>query len=183
MRRQRILERVGWRFWRCFASSFYRDREGVVADLIATLTRMGIQPVQSSEGDKDLAARKWVDHRVMPQDSRTNGSATPPQKAVPLTIGDVDRGLCIGDRVTISYLDTGKRLSFELTAEQNDLEKGKVSIGSPPGQALAGREENEEVEMVLDDGARRRLLIESVERKPPENAGPPTQASTVGPPV
>ena len=29
MRRQRVLERVGWRFWRCFASSFYRDPDGI----------------------------------------------------------------------------------------------------------------------------------------------------------
>jgi very-short-patch-repair endonuclease len=52
MRRQRVLERVGWRFWRCFASSFYRDPDGVLNDLIEMLTRMGIQPI-----GKDEAAR------------------------------------------------------------------------------------------------------------------------------
>src|SRR5262249_42989386 len=45
MRRQRVLERIGWRFWRCFASSFYRDTEGVMRDLLDTLTRMGIEPL------------------------------------------------------------------------------------------------------------------------------------------
>lgn len=44
MRRQRILERAGWRFWRCFASTFVLHKEDVVRDLIDTLTAHGIQP-------------------------------------------------------------------------------------------------------------------------------------------
>ncbi len=49
MRRQRVLERVGWRFWRCFASSFYRDPDGTLNDLVEMLTRMGIQPMGKIE--------------------------------------------------------------------------------------------------------------------------------------
>ena len=44
MRRQRILERVGWRFWRCWASSFTLDPDGCMDDLFATLERHGIEP-------------------------------------------------------------------------------------------------------------------------------------------
>jgi very-short-patch-repair endonuclease len=44
MRRQRILERAGWRFWRCFASIFILHREDVVRDLIETLNALGIEP-------------------------------------------------------------------------------------------------------------------------------------------
>ena len=55
MRRQRILERVGWRFWRCFASSFYRDPDGVMADLVDTLTREGIEPVAGEAGRSAVA--------------------------------------------------------------------------------------------------------------------------------
>ena len=47
MRRQRILERVGWRFWRCWASSFALDPDGCMADLFATLNRMGVEPDSS----------------------------------------------------------------------------------------------------------------------------------------
>ena len=50
MNRQRVLERVGWRFWRCFASSFYRDTEAVVQDLLDALSRMGIEPVRRDGG-------------------------------------------------------------------------------------------------------------------------------------
>ncbi|NNB56214.1 AAA domain-containing protein [Pseudomonas fragi] len=49
MRRQRILERAGWRFWRCFASAFTLDRQQIIADLLATLTAMNIEPA-SGEG-------------------------------------------------------------------------------------------------------------------------------------
>jgi hypothetical protein len=44
MTRQRVLERAGWTFWRCFASSFVLRQELVVSDLFATLSKMGIEP-------------------------------------------------------------------------------------------------------------------------------------------
>jgi very-short-patch-repair endonuclease len=44
MRRQRILERAGWRFWRCFASTFVLHKEDVVRELIETLAAHGVQP-------------------------------------------------------------------------------------------------------------------------------------------
>src|SRR5439155_21466230 len=51
MRRQRVLERIGWRFWRCFASSFYRDPDGGLNHLIETLTRMEILPMDNDKAD------------------------------------------------------------------------------------------------------------------------------------
>lgn len=45
MNRQRILERAGWIFWRCFASTFTLNRDNVVADLLKTLNEMGIEPI------------------------------------------------------------------------------------------------------------------------------------------
>jgi very-short-patch-repair endonuclease len=45
VRRQRVLERVGWSFWRCFASTFVRRREAVLEDLAAALAARGIQPI------------------------------------------------------------------------------------------------------------------------------------------
>lgn len=43
-KRQRVLERAGWKFWRCWGSSFYRDPTGCIEDLIQTLEEMGIEP-------------------------------------------------------------------------------------------------------------------------------------------
>jgi len=47
LRRQRILERVGWKFWRCWASSFYLYRDEVLADLslIAYEANQGVRHV------------------------------------------------------------------------------------------------------------------------------------------
>ena len=63
MRRQRVLERVGWRFWRCFASSFYRDPDGVMNELFEMLTRMGIEPVGKNETSRPK--RRFTEHRTV----------------------------------------------------------------------------------------------------------------------
>lgn len=54
MNRQRILERVGWQFWRCFASNFVRNRKEVVADLIASLAERGIEPIGSDAAPRSI---------------------------------------------------------------------------------------------------------------------------------
>lgn len=60
MQRQRILERAGWVFWRCFASAFVRRRKEVLADLIMTLTERGIEPL----GVENAPRSVHVEHRV-----------------------------------------------------------------------------------------------------------------------
>ena len=45
VRRQRVLERAGWEFWRCFASSWVRAPDAVLGELLARLEAMGIEPV------------------------------------------------------------------------------------------------------------------------------------------
>ena len=56
MKRQRVLERAGWTFWHCFASSFTRRRQEVLADLIATLQGLGIEPLGAESVDSTV----WV---------------------------------------------------------------------------------------------------------------------------
>jgi very-short-patch-repair endonuclease len=70
MARQRVLERAGWTFWRCFASSFVRRRTEVLDDLMRTLHDQGIQPLGSETVDNTVwAVRKEVDPYAQPQDS------------------------------------------------------------------------------------------------------------------
>lgn len=59
MARQRVLERAGWTFWRCFASSFVRRREEVLSDLLQTLEKLGIEPVGSETVDSTV----WVEYK------------------------------------------------------------------------------------------------------------------------
>lgn len=50
MRRQRVLERAGWVFFRCFASSFAKDRSAVMASLEAFLSASGVEPSHGQSG-------------------------------------------------------------------------------------------------------------------------------------
>lgn len=56
MARQRVLERAGWTFWRCFASSFVRRRDAVLGDLMQTLEHLGIEPL----GAESIDNTAWV---------------------------------------------------------------------------------------------------------------------------
>ena len=45
MGRQRVLERAGWTFWRCFASTWSMRKDEVIKELVDRLTAMGIEPI------------------------------------------------------------------------------------------------------------------------------------------
>ena len=51
MARQRLLERAGWKFWRCWGSSFALDKEGCLKELIEALANEGIEPIGETEVD------------------------------------------------------------------------------------------------------------------------------------
>src|SRR5205814_3111448 len=57
--RQRVLERAGWTFWRCFASTWTLRKDEVVGELIDRLNSMGIEPL----GALDRASA-FVEKRV-----------------------------------------------------------------------------------------------------------------------
>lgn len=49
MARQRVLERAGWTFWRCFASTWKMSRQGCIDDLLETLNALGIERLGAVE--------------------------------------------------------------------------------------------------------------------------------------
>lgn len=61
--RQRVLERAGWIFWRCFASTWTLRRAEMIEELIEQLTLLGISPLGASE-----AAPRFVEKRVWKRD-------------------------------------------------------------------------------------------------------------------
>jgi len=69
LHRQRVLERAGWTFWRCWGSSFIRDPEACMADLFQTLERLEIEPL----GAVDLDLNEIVEYREV--------TAFPPSEA------------------------------------------------------------------------------------------------------
>lgn len=63
MQRQRVLERAGWVFWRCFASVFIRRRKEVLAELLHAMAERGIEPV----GSEGAARSVHTEFRVVNQ--------------------------------------------------------------------------------------------------------------------
>jgi very-short-patch-repair endonuclease len=164
MRRQRVLERVGWRFWRCFASSFYRDADRATTDLFETLSRLGIEPLP--EGGSASPKGRFTDHRVVtetrsgPPGMPSAGKPTPSKE--PETHDGARDGIAVDDKFVIIFGDDKRRISLRLTEATQDLEKGLLSSVSALGKAVRGAEEGDEIEFQQDDGRHRRALIESV---------------------
>jgi very-short-patch-repair endonuclease len=60
MNRQRVLERAGWTFWRCFASTWSLRKEEVFGELVERMTAMGIEPIGSMDRLPSLVEkRSW----------------------------------------------------------------------------------------------------------------------------
>lgn len=57
IRRQRVLERMGWVFWRCFATRFVMERDAVLAELESVLLANGIRPGRESAADEAVLTR------------------------------------------------------------------------------------------------------------------------------
>ncbi len=69
-KRQQILERVGWKFWRCWGSSFVLDPDGCMLDLANKLAGMGIEP----SADKEHGEKIYTEHRVVLRESQAQAN-------------------------------------------------------------------------------------------------------------
>jgi very-short-patch-repair endonuclease len=74
MNRQRILERAGWVFWRCFASTWTLRKNEVVYELCERLNMMGIEPLGALEHTSTMVEKRvW---RIPVEDSVAVNSGT-----------------------------------------------------------------------------------------------------------
>lgn len=60
MHRQRILERAGWMFWRCFASTWIRRKNEIIEDLVRSLNEHGVNPVGSEYAPKSIHTEQRI---------------------------------------------------------------------------------------------------------------------------
>lgn len=163
MRRQRILERVGWRFWRCWASSFALDPDACLGDLFATLHRLGIEPI-----GQDGALTVHTLHKTAPPAGAPSDGLDPAE--VPKADAEAGDGAAapgggirIGDRLIVRYLDDNKSAAFTLSRDRDDPSNGVLGAASPLGRELLGLAEEDEVEFETA-GQVRRVLIVKTER-------------------
>ena len=58
MNRQRVLERAGWVFWRCFASTWSLRKDDVLQELLERLIALGIEPMGAIEHAPNLVEKR-----------------------------------------------------------------------------------------------------------------------------
>ena len=83
MQRQRVLERAGWVFWRCFASAFIRRRKDMLDDLVKTLTERGIEPIGAEGAPRSV----HTERRIVPSGSE----ATHEGNTMPIEVSASDQ--------------------------------------------------------------------------------------------
>jgi transcription elongation GreA/GreB family factor/very-short-patch-repair endonuclease len=155
MLRQRAMERMGWRFWRCWASSFFRDPGGCMADLIGTLTSMRIEPMPR-EARKNI----YTEHRTVeatePRTPDTEPTSTPTEPVIE-----------IGDSVMVSYDDPpGHQAVIVVAAEQHDPDMGIFRSSSPTGTSILGKTVDDEVTISVGDRSRSATIL-AIDKKGP----------------
>jgi very-short-patch-repair endonuclease len=151
MRRQRILERVGWTFWRCFGSDYTINTDDVLADLLTTLERMEIRPIGGQ-----TEPYRYTEHRVVGEPieglSVTDANQTGLGEGVQIAVGD---------RVVIKFVDRDDQrpLSYAIGEGQSDEQNGYLGINSELARALSRAEPDEEVTVELEGQERRFVFM------------------------
>lgn len=104
---------------------------------------------QSPDFKRTLARRQWVDGRIMELQQILAsaevlvGSNLPPDR------------VRFNARVSLRNLDTGEEVRYRLVGPlEADPVNGRLSVGSPLGQALLGRAPGEQVELDTPAGRR-----------------------------
>ena len=75
--RQRVLERAGWTFWRCFASTWILRKDEVFAELLERLTALGIEPIGAIDRAPGL-----VEKRTWQPPAAVATAVTPPMQQI-----------------------------------------------------------------------------------------------------
>jgi very-short-patch-repair endonuclease len=167
MRRQRILERVGWSFWRCFGSNYQIDQQGVMDDLIQTLDRMQIKPI-----GLEPVSQSYSEHRVISPVAEPSVEmwAAHAEGAISVAAlraeldpasndAEPDYRLVPGDRVVIRYLDVEPSRPEFLTVSDitDDPINGYLLLSSPLGLALSQGSPGDELS--FQDGEKERGIL------------------------
>ncbi|SDE14820.1 DUF4011 domain-containing protein [Limimaricola pyoseonensis] len=166
--RQEVLEGLGWRFHRIWSTDWFNDprtqverlKEAIDAALVAA-KESGFTTQPRIEAVKAL-------QDVVEEPEETPMPVAPPVSAAAPRghsrarqsnlfdgsddllggVVEADPGtIMAGSKVKVEILsEQGRKLSFQLVEEENDIDNGKVGIHTPLGQALIDAQEGDEVE-------------------------------------
>lgn len=176
--RQRVMERVGWRFWRCWGSSFRLDPDACMDDLIKSLSALGINPIGI-----DRSAAMWTEFRTV-RANDTEGTnpgvglanrisvagANRPSATLEPAADDAAATVETGDRVQIQANGEARIRTVTLTEDKDDPGLAQVSVLHPAGMALLGAEEDDEIEFEIDGKLHRWVVVHVEKGRQPELA-------------
>ncbi len=184
--RQKALERVGWKFWRCWGSAWTRDREACLADLFERLQALGIEPLRSepyeaiytehlivrAPGEPPVSIHDPVPVVEVEEEEAPASEATPSEPPA----DEIDsgpeapetpkwRGASVGDLVIFHYAEANPRRSIRLRINQAGMpvQSGFVAADHPLGAALVGAMPDDEIELASVEGVKM-IVVESIER-------------------
>jgi hypothetical protein len=180
---------MGWRFWRCWGSSWALDPEACLGDLERTLRSLGIEPLGG-----EFETAQYTEHRVYGQDRgpgaevsmaslepetsvafereatemepqaegvAVSGPAISIEREAGAFLYDEERLIEAGDRVVIAFNDDPTATkTIVLTANtQNDPNMDIIHVGRPIGRALVGQAEGESVDLPAGDNVRQAVIL------------------------
>jgi very-short-patch-repair endonuclease len=178
--RQSALERLGWKFWRCWGSSWVADREGCLADLLRTFATLGIEPLGADAVEGSWTAFRETgspeeavvanDELVQPAPANEETVETSLDKAeapsaAPQPVDDTsvfpDEPV---DLVVVRYEDEPSRaVRVRISRTEHKPDVGIIHAREPLAVALLGCPEGEEIEVKI--GTKTRVaVIEMIER-------------------
>lgn len=190
MMRQRVLERAGWTFWRCWGSSFYRETEECLADLYETLETMGITP---SVGGEEIQ-RQYVDYRevcgestldvegesgtnVEPEDDFSENvanfessepefsedTALVPQEAEVTPTPTEEEYVEVGDTVKYYFDNEEENVRcVQISDRISEPKMGIIGFKTPLAVALLEARASDEIEVLLPSGCRQAMIVEII---------------------
>ena len=167
---QKVLERVGWRFWRCWASSYVLDSEACIKDLLDLLAEMEIEPIGQVRVQSIHSEQRVIEEVVRDEETeegiREVEEEEEEEELAMLEGGAEDESVVgVGDRVLVSCSDDPSRYrTLVISESEHDPENGIFISSDPVGQAILGAGVGEEIETPLDDHTQRVLTIFEIEK-------------------
>lgn len=157
--RQKTLERMNWKFWRCWGSSFARDPEDCMANLIETLEGQGIKPIGRSKGVQPFTEGRVLDANQILGDKEVDDVVN---TAMPDDFADASN--VAGDSITIVFDDEPNRLyQLVLVEGESDLRDGEVSIHDETGKQLLNSQTDDEFDLIWNS-KKRLCVVRSIEK-------------------
>lgn len=145
--RQKTLERVGWRFWRCWYSSYVADPAACMQSLFDRLEAEKIYPVE-----KSAVIHTYTDFREVSLDQDTNEVE---DEEVP-----ANEIVEVGDLVVVSPEDVNSGyLSIQLVEEGGNPENFVFEQSHPISLQLLGRVIEDEVEVEIQGKSQRVCIV------------------------